>query len=98
MIVGVKIPEILPFSAPLCAPLRFSQAAFSFVSDKRPENIPDPDKVISGQKRLHIEDALRPAKAKDSHICREILMMQTPSLVGGGFSIVRTLKANGAPP
>ena len=73
---------------------------FSFAPDGRPANIPDPEEVISGQQRLHIltEDAFRPAKAKDLHICREILMTHTASLAGGGFSNVRTLKANGAPP
>ena len=41
-----------------------------------PENIPDLEEVISGQQRLHIrtEDAFRHAKAKDSHICREIII------------------------
>ena len=38
------------------------------------------------------------AEKKRTHICREMLMTQTYSSVGGGFSIVRTLKANVAPP
>ena len=67
------------------------QTTFSFAPDKRPENIPDPDEVISGQQRLHID-------TEDAQKQREILMTQTSSSVGGGFSIVRTLKASGAPP
>ena len=47
---------------------------------------------------IHTEDAFRPAKAKGSHTCREILMTQTASSAGGGFFNVRTLKADGAPP
>ena len=64
------------FLSLFCAPLPFSQTAFFFVPDKRPENIPDLEEVISGQQRLHIrtEDAFRHAKAKDSHICREIII------------------------
>ena len=60
----------------MCAPLRFSQTAFYFAPDERPENIPDLEEASSGQQRLHIhtEGAFRPAKAKDSHVCREILM------------------------
>ena len=84
------------FFTPLRAPLRFSQTVFSSAPDKRPENIPDPDEVISGQQRLHIDT--EDAQKQRTHICREILMTQTSSSVGGGFSIVRTLKANGAPP
>ena len=34
--------EISPFSVPFCAPLQLSQTAFSFATDKRPENILDP--------------------------------------------------------
>ena len=51
--------EISLFSCSLCAPLRFSQTAFSFAPDKRPENIPNPEEAISGQKRLlmHTEGA-----------------------------------------
>ena len=41
--------EISPFLPPLGTPLRFSQTAFSFAPDKRRENIPDPEEVISGQ-------------------------------------------------
>ena len=76
--------------------MRFSQTAFSFAPDKRPENISNPDEVISGQQMLHIDT--EDAQKQRTHICREILMTQTSSSVGGGFSIVRTLKANGAPP
>ena len=76
--------------------MRFSQTAFSLAPDKRPENIPDPDEVISGLQRLHIDT--ENAQKQMTHICREILMAQTSSSVGGGFSVVRTLKANGAPP
>ena len=47
---------------------------------------------------MHTEDAFRPAKTKDSHISIEILMTHTASLAGKGFSNVRTLKDNGAPP
>ena len=47
---------------------------------------------------VHTEDAFRPTKAKEREICREIIMMQVVFLVGGGFSDVRTLEANGAPP
>ena len=77
-------------------PLRFSQTVFSFAPDKKPENIPDSEEIISGQQRLHThaEGAFRPASAKDSHICREILTKQMASSVGGGFSNERTLKAN----
>ena len=79
-------------------PLQFSQTVLSFAPDKRPENIPDPEDIISGQQRLptHAERAFRPTSAKDSHICREVLSNQMNSSVGGGFSNERTLKANGA--
>ena len=92
--------EISYLTSPLCAPLQFSRTAFYFAPDKRPENIPDPEEVISDKQRLHIhtESTFRPAKVKDAHICREILMTQMTSSVGGGFSNVRTLEANGAPP
>ena len=88
------------FAHPLGAPLPFSQTAFPFASDQRPENIPDHEEVISGQQRLHTqtEGAFRLARAKNSHICREILKTQMASSVSGGFSNERALKANGAPP
>ena len=41
------------FLFPLCAPLRFSQTAFSFAPDKRPENIPDLEEVISAAEATH---------------------------------------------
>ena len=47
---------------------------------------------------IHTEDAFRLAKAKEFHVRREILMTQTASSVGRGFSNARTLKVNGAPP
>ena len=49
------------------------QTAFSFAPDKRAENIPDLEEVISGQQRLykHTEGAFTPAKAKNSYICRD---------------------------
>ena len=46
----------------------------------------------------YIQTTIQACKAKDSHICREIFKTQMASSVGGGFSNVRTLKANGAPP
>ena len=84
----------------MCAPLQFSRTAFYVAPDKRPENIPDPEEVISDKQRLHIhtESTFSTAKVNDAHICREILMTQMTSSVGGGFSNVRTLEANGAPP
>ena len=71
------------FSFPLCASLQFSRTAFSFLPNKKSENIPDHEEVISDKKRLHIhtEGALRPAKVKDAHICSEILMTQMASSV-----------------
>ena len=81
-------------------PLRLSQTVFSFAPDKRPENIPDSEEIISGQQRLrtHTEGAFRLLGAKDSHIRREIITKQTASSVGGGFSNESTLKAKGALP
>ena len=72
------------------APLGLSQIALSFALHKRLKNIPDPEEVIPGQQRLdiHAGDTFRPTKAKDSRICREILVTQMASLVGGGFSNV----------
>ena len=94
--------EISPCSPTLGAPMRFSQTAFSFAPDKRPEDILNPKEVISGQQRLHrhthTEGAFRPGSAKDAHICRGILTTQIATSVGGEFSDERTLKANGAPP
>ena len=89
----------MAFVSPLCAPLPFSQTAFFFAPDKRPENIPDLEEVISDQQRLHIhtQDAFRHAKAKDSHVCRDPQDGRLPLSVDGGFSNVRTFKANGAP-
>ena len=54
------------FLSPLCAPLRFSQTAFSFAPEKRPESIPDPEEAISGQQRLfiHTEDVFSSAESK----------------------------------
>ena len=45
-----------------------SVAAFSFAPDKRPENIFDPEEVISDQQRscTHKEDAFRPSGAMNS--------------------------------
>ena len=60
------------------------------------KNIPDhlrPAEVS----HTHTEGAFRPASAKDSDICREILTKQMTSSAGGGFSNERALKANGTP-
>ena len=88
------------FLSPLCAPLPFSQTAFSFAPDKRPENIPDLEEIISGQQRLHIriEDAFRHVKNKGlSYMQRDNHNGRLPLSVDGGFSNVGTFKANGAP-
>ena len=68
--------EIPYFSSPLCAPLQFSKIAFYFAPDKRPENIPDLEEVISYKQRLyiHTEGAFRLAKVK-----RETLITQIAS-------------------
>ena len=47
---------------------------------------------------MHTEGAFRPAKGKDAHICREILVMQMASSVREGLSNVTTLRAYGASP
>ena len=67
--------DVSPSSPPLAAPLRFSQAAFSFAPDKMPEYFSDPEEVISGQEMLHThtEGTFRPSGGKVSHICREVL-------------------------
>ena len=51
---------------------------------QRPEHISDPEDVISSQQRLNIQRTHSDLqKAKESHICREILITQTTSSVGG---------------
>ena len=69
---GVKFSLFIPF---VCATAIQSDSLFLCTRQKA-RNIPDLEEVISGQQRLHIhtKDAFRLAKAKDSHICREILM------------------------
>ena len=65
--------EISPCSLPSGASLQFIQKAFSCAPDKRPQNIPHPEEVISGQQKLHThtEGAFRHASAKDSNIYRD---------------------------
>ena len=79
---GVKF-HFLP---PLGVALRFRQTVFSFALGKGPENISDPEEIISGQRKLHIhaaEGVFRSPSAKDFHICREILTKQMMLGLGG---------------
>ena len=94
--------EVSPCSPTLGAPMQFSQTAFYFAPDKKPENILNPEEVISRQQRLHsrihTQGAFRPGSAKDAHICRQILTTQKATSVVGGFPDERTFKANDAHP
>ena len=70
--------EIPPFAPPLGAPQRFSHTVFSFAPNKRPENIPHPEEVISGQQRLH-------AYRGRFQVCKDSYLQKNPHDADGPF-------------
>ena len=91
--------EISPFSAPFCAPLRLSQTAFSFATDKRPENILDPKRSSQVSRGYaYIQRVHSGLQRERTLISAEILVTQMASSVGERFSNVRTLRVYSASP
>ena len=86
--------EILPFSSPCVRHCDSVRQLFLLHPTKGPRTFLIPTR--SSQVSRGYTDT-EDAQQQRTHICREILMTQASSSVGGGFSIVRTLKANGAP-